>query len=175
MNLYEINSQIEACIYQALDPVTGELLEDELNTEKLEELEMEKAEKIENLAKWVKNLKAEADALKQEKLRLAEKQKKTESKIESLSNYIEMALAGEKFKSDDGTVDIRYRRSKKVAVMDGYTEEEVAGWLLEEGRNDLITQKAPTLNKTAIKQAFTKNGEIFNGIDIVETMSMQIN
>ena len=53
MNLYEINSQILNCI----DQETGEIMD----IDRLEALNMAKAEKVDNIACWVKNL--EADVL----------------------------------------------------------------------------------------------------------------
>lgn len=53
MNLYEINSQILDCI----DQETGEVMD----IDRLEELNMAKADKVDNIACWVKNL--EADVL----------------------------------------------------------------------------------------------------------------
>ena len=50
MNLYEINSQILDCI----DQETGEVMD----IDRLEELNMAKAEKVDNIACWVKNLEA---------------------------------------------------------------------------------------------------------------------
>lgn len=52
MNLYEINSQILDCI----DQETGEVMD----IDRLEELNMAKAEKVDNIACWVKNLEADA-------------------------------------------------------------------------------------------------------------------
>lgn len=173
MNLYEINAQIQACIMPSIDAETGELIEELIDLERLAFLQMEKDTKVENIAKWVKNLKAEAEALKVEKMRLADRQKKAENKIESLTRYLEDALAGEKFKSEDGTVDIRYRKSKKVETTKN--EEEIILALQQEGRTDLLTQKAPTLNKTAIKNAIIKDGEALEGLEVIETVTMQIN
>lgn len=174
MNLYEINMEIEKCMAEATDPVTGEIIGDYLDTEKLEALEMDKAKKVESIAKWVKNLKAEAEAIKTEKLKLADRQKRAENKIGYLEAYLEDSLKGEKFKSEDGTVDIRYRTSRSVKCI-GKSEDEVILSLIEEGRLDLLTQKAPTLNKTAIKNAIIKDGEFFEGLDVIETRNMQIN
>ena len=54
MKLYEINEQIMACI----DSETGEVID----PEKLNDLQIAKDEKIENLALWYKDLLAEANA-----------------------------------------------------------------------------------------------------------------
>jgi hypothetical protein len=62
MNLYQINAEIENCI----DTETGEILD----IEALNNLTLEKDTKIENLACWYKNLMADVEALKAEKMLL---------------------------------------------------------------------------------------------------------
>lgn len=59
MNLYEIDQAILACI----DPETGELIDEAA----LVSLQMERADKIRNVALWVKNLNASVVALKAER------------------------------------------------------------------------------------------------------------
>lgn len=173
MNLYEINAEIEKCLIEAMDPETGEIIGDYLDADTLEALEMEKDQKVENIAKWIKNLKSDAEALKTEKLKLADRQRKAENKIESLTRYLEAALAGEKFKSNDGTVDIRYRKSKKLVAAEGRSEAEIAADLVTNGFLDMVKVKAPELNKTALKAAILK-GQEFDGLEVIETQSMQI-
>ena len=59
MNLYDIDNAILSCV----DMETGEIID----AEKLDELKMEKERKIRNIACWVKELNAEAEALKKQK------------------------------------------------------------------------------------------------------------
>ena len=61
MNLYEINTQL-ANYHMEFDELTGEWI----NEGELDALQMAKDEKVENLCLWVKNLKAEANAIKTE-------------------------------------------------------------------------------------------------------------
>lgn len=56
MNLYEIDKAILACI----DPETGELIDEAA----LQDLQMERTQKIKNVALWLKNLNASAAAYK---------------------------------------------------------------------------------------------------------------
>ena len=91
MTIYEINEGILNCI----DPETGEIID----IDKLNELELERDAKIENVACWIKELKAEAEAIKAEKLALAERQRVAENKAESLKKWLAYALQGEKFKT----------------------------------------------------------------------------
>ena len=58
MNLYEIDTEILGCV----DMETGEIIDDG----RLDRLQMEKEKKIENIACWYKNLKAEEGAIDSE-------------------------------------------------------------------------------------------------------------
>lgn len=75
MNLYEIDREILACI----DYETGEILD----SQRLEMLEMEKEKKIENIGLWIKNLEAEAEALKKEKDAFAAREKSAKKQSRS--------------------------------------------------------------------------------------------
>ena len=79
MNLYEIENEILNCV----DMETGEIVD----IEKLESLQMERDQKIENIGCWIKNLLADAKALKEEKDNLAARQKAAENKVASLKTF----------------------------------------------------------------------------------------
>ena len=89
MNLFEIENEIMNC----WDQETGEILD----SDRLDQLEMERDTKIENIALYIKNLTADAEALKAEKQSFAERQKAAENKVESLKKYLATYLAGQKF------------------------------------------------------------------------------
>ena len=72
MNLFEIDEAIEKAFALAVDPETGEV--DEERMVLLEALHMERDKKIENIACLIKNLKADAAALKAEKDAFAKRQ-----------------------------------------------------------------------------------------------------
>lgn len=154
MTIYEINEQILNCI----DLETGEIID----IDKLNELQLEKDAKIENVACWIKELKAEAEAIKAEKLILAERQKVAENKAESLKKWLTYALDGQKFKTSK--CSISYRKSEAVEV----TEEGLNNLIKE--HDELLTYKAPEPNKTAIKQAL-KDGLSVQGVQLVQNTS----
>lgn len=87
MNLYEIDKAIETAFNLAIDPETGEVNEEQMML--LEMLEMDRDKKIENVACFIKNLRADAAAYKAEKDAFAKRQKQAENKAESLSNYLQ--------------------------------------------------------------------------------------
>ena len=154
MTLYEINSEIMSCI----DMETGEIID----TEQLDKLQMERDTKLENVALWIKELKAEAEAIKQEKLALADRQRVAENKAESLKNWLAYALNGEKFKTAKCSVSFRITESVEV------TEEGLES--LMNGHDELLSYKAPEPNKKAIKQAL-KDGLNVAGVQLVQNTS----
>ena len=154
MTIYEINEEILNCI----DLETGEIID----IDRLNDLQLERDTKIENVACWIKELKAEAEAIKAEKLILAERQKVAENKAESLKKWLAYALDGQKFKTSK--CSISYRKSESVEV----TEEGLNNLIKE--HDELLTYKAPEPNKTAIKQAL-KDGLSVQGVQLVQNTS----
>ena len=154
MTIYEINEQILNCI----DLETGEIID----IDKLNELELERDAKIENVACWIKELKAEAEAIKAEKLALAERQKVAENKAESLKKWLAYALQGEKFKT--AKCSVSFRKTESVEV----TDEGLSNLMKE--HDELLTYKAPEPNKKAIKDAL-KDGLNVEGVQLVQNTS----
>ena len=154
MTIYEINEGILNCI----DPETGEIID----IDKLNELELERDAKIENVACWIKELKAEAEAIKSEKLALAERQKVAENKAESLKKWLAYALQGEKFKT--AKCSVSFRKTESVEV----TDEGLSNLMKE--HDELLTYKAPEPNKKAIKDAI-KDGLSVEGVQLVQNTS----
>lgn len=154
MTIYEINQAILDCI----DEETGEIID----TEQLDKLQMERDTKLENVACWIKDLKAEAEALKNEKQALAERQKVAENKVESLKNWLAYALDGQKFKTAKCAVS--FRNTESVEVTEAGLEA------LMKDHDELLTYKQPEPNKTAIKQAL-KDGLTVQGVQLVQNVS----
>ena len=154
MKLYEIDNAILECI----DMETGEVID----AEKLDALNMERDAKIENVVLWIKDLKAEAEAIKAEKLALAERQKVAENKVESLKKWVAYALGGQKFSTAKCAVSFRNTESVEV------TEEGLE--VLMKEHDELLTYKAPEPNKTAIKQAL-KDGLSVEGVQLIQNIS----
>ena len=117
MKLYEIDNAILDCI----DTETGEVID----IDKLNELQLERDTKIENVACWIKDLKAEAEAIKAEKLALAERQKAAENKAESLKKWLAYALDGEKFST--ARCSVSFRKTESVEVTEDGLEALMKG------------------------------------------------
>ena len=154
MTIYEINEEILNCI----DLETGEIID----IDRLNDLQLERDAKIENVACWIKELKAEAEAIKTEKQTLAERQKVAENKAESLKKWLAFALDGQKFKTPK--CSISYRKREVVEV----TDEGLSNLMKE--HDELLTYKAPEPNKKAIKDAI-KDGLSVEGVQLVQNTS----
>lgn len=152
MKLYEIDQAIMDCI----DMETGEIINEEL----LNSLQMERDTKIENVVLWIKELKAEAEALKAEKMAFAERQKVAENKMESLKKWLAYALNGEKFKTVRASVT--FRTTDKVEIADIYKLDE-----------NYLRYKEPEADKEAIKKAI-KAGQEVAGATLVPSTSVII-
>jgi hypothetical protein len=152
-NLYDINQEILSCI----DLETGEIID----TEKFDQLQLDKNEKLENVALWYKNLLSDAAAFKAEKDVFADKQKRAEAKAENLKQYIDSALHGSKFETT--TVSVSYRKSTSVDVLD-------VDSLPAEYRKEVTTVSA---DKAEIGKAL-KAGKAVTGAKLVESQNIQI-
>ena len=153
-SLWKIDQAILACV----DSETGEIIDQEA----LESLVMQRSEKIEAVALWIKNLLSDAEAIKAEKEALAKRQVAALAKAEQLKEWLANALGGQKFSSAKCAVS--FRRSETVEV------EDIALVPAE-----LLRVKTTIeANKTAI-QALMKDGQDVVGCRLVERINTQIN
>ena len=159
MTLYEIDNQLSALIEdegRIMNAETGELL----SASVLDELTLERDAKIENIALYIKNLTAEADALKAEKKRLEERAKAKESKAAWLTGYLEKSLAGDKFET--ARVAITYSGGESV---------QYSGDLADLA--DCFIRETRELDKGALKKAL-KEGTVIPGASIVTSRKLKI-
>lgn len=156
MNLYEINEAILGCVDE-----DGEIID----FETLQNLTLEKSVKIENIACYIKNLKAESEALKNEIKSLTDRAKRAENKAEGLKKYLDTALNGETFVSSKA--EISYRKSKSVELENGFED-----WA-KFNEPSLIIPQEPKPDKKAIKEWLESGGECKYAA-IVEKQNIQI-
>lgn len=155
MTIYDIDAEFTKTMDELLeifDADTGEVTDidrfEELK-KALDGLAEERKQKISNVACWYKSLVAEANAIKEEKQKLAKRQAACENKAENLKKYLEYALQGEKFK--DARVNITYRPTKSVGFIPDYDYSK----LPPEFQKVTIEPK-----KTEIKKAIESGVEI---------------
>jgi len=159
MKLYEIDKGILECF----DLETGEILDEE----KLEELQLEREKKIENVGLFIKNLEAEKAAVKAEKDAFTKREKSIDRKIEGLKGWLKYALG-----ADDQTekppkfttakVVISFRKSESVEVDDSILPKK---WFRRKVEY--------TPDKTMIKEALN-NGKKIKGAFIKKNLNVNI-
>ena len=106
--LYEINAAMLDCV----DLETGEIID----IEQLQALQLEREQKIENVALWYKNLLSDAEQYAAEEAAFKEKKRRAQAQAERLKQYLLDALGGEKYKTT--RVSISYRNTPRVVVDD---------------------------------------------------------
>lgn len=151
MNIYDIKREIEACV----DKETGEIID----AAKLDALQMERDEKIENVVLWIKNLTAEAKAIKEERVALAKRQLTAENKALSLKAYLADALGGKKFQTAKCAVS--FRTSQHIEIAEGASIP------------DEFLKQTVTVDKAGLTKAI-KEGGIIEGVALVEGQSILI-
>lgn len=159
MTLYEIAQEMASLI----DPETGELKD----YEAFEALSLEREEKIDNVAKWIIDLEAEAKMVKERADELTERARAAKKKAERLREFLQEYLAGEKRKTADYTIG--YRRTEAVEITD---EDRAVAWLMAHG-DEGLTYSAPRISKTAVKEML-KAGREIPGVELVERQTMQV-
>ena len=162
-SLYDIDNMVYTVLENGLvfDEETGEILFDEEN---LTALEMERNKKLESVALYIKSLEAEAEAMKAESKKLADRREAKERKAERLRSYItnSMQALGDT-KLETAKVALSFRKSESVDVYDPvllpaeYTK----------------TKTTVTPDKTAIKAAI-KAGQEVAGATLEVKQNLQI-
>lgn len=159
MKLYEINEQLEYLLQigdDYVDTTTGEVLTKKI----VDELNIAKEEKVEGCLLFVKNMTAEAEAIKAEIDKLTARMKTCKNKAEWCKSYVQQFLGGEKFKT--AKVQVSYGKSTSVEIdidAEGLPREFVT-----------IEYKP---DKKAIKEAIQSGVEV-EGARIVEKRTMRI-
>lgn len=151
-SLYEIDNSILECI----DSETGEIID----IDRLSKLQIEREQKLENIALWYKNLLSDAEQYKAEKKAFEEKERKARAQADSLKNYLDNALQGVPYKS--ARVNVTYRKSDSVVIDDIFKIDD-----------SYLKYAEPTADKTAIKKAI-KGGAVIEGAHIESKNNISI-
>lgn len=166
MTLYEISTEYQNFI-EAVE--SGEIPEEAIN-DTLESIQSLLEEKADNIACLIKNMLAEAEAIKAEETRLAERRKQKENNVERLKTYLANVLTQSGYsKLETARNKMTFRKSEVVAIEN---EADFIEWALSENR-ELLTFKAPTISKTAIKKALADGAEI-KGVHIESKSNLQL-
>lgn len=160
MKLYEIDKAIAEC----LDLETGEILD----LDRLNEMQLEKEKKLENVALYIKQLEAEAGAIKAEEKALAERRKVKENKADGLKGWLSAVLDGQAFET--AKVRLSFRKSEKVEFED---ELSVLEYCEKNNLDNCLKYKFPDISKTEVGKLL-KAGEKIPGAVLVETNNLQM-
>ena len=158
MNLYEIKAEIESIMSQVNED--GELPEGSF--ERLAELGISEAEKIENLGLLIKNLTAESEAIKAEADSLTKRRKSVENRVESIKTYLTdyLLATGQKVKTPRLVLSLR----PSVAVV--VEDEQLVP-------SKYFIPQNPKISKTAIKEAI-ESGTSVPGAYVETRQNLQV-
>lgn len=160
MTLYEIDQ----AIMNLADPETGEISD----FDALDSLQMERDQKIENIACYYKNLVSDAAALKAEETAFSDRRKAAERKAERLKEYLSYALSGEKFQTPKCSVT--FRKTTRVQVDNPSVAIE---WAEINGHRECVKYLAPEIGKTELGKIL-KSGQEIPGAELIEGLSVLV-
>jgi hypothetical protein len=163
MNLYELNSEYSRVMADVMD--WAEQNEGEISAElekALEDIEINLEEKIENTALYIKTLDVEAEMIKLEEKKLAERRKACENRAERVREWLSINMDGKPFKS--AKCVISWRKSESVEL-DISAEELPVEYQ--------VVKTTVTADKVELKKAL-KMGIGIIGVSIHEKQNMQV-
>ncbi len=168
--IYPINEALEALMESFTDEETGELkktwtnpdngaeyiLTEDLMNELVMMLQMDFDEKIVELRNQYVNLTAEAEAIKAEKMKLADRQKKAEERAERTKRWLAYLLKGEKFQKD--ACRIGWRKSEEV----NFEDDDPTKFILWADKNypSLLHYRQPEPSKSEIRKAIKAGNQV---------------
>ncbi len=166
MKLYELSDAYTA-LFEMLDEET------EMNewSAALENIQDEFEEKAANTACYIKNLEAEAEAIKAEETELAQRRKQKEKTAERLKTYLlgEMVRVGNP-KIDKPRVKITIRNNpEKVNIVNS---EGLIDWAMKE-HDEILKYLPPEISKTGVK-SLIKSGVAVPYTQLEKTQSLII-
>lgn len=169
MKLYELTNQWNA-FQDAID--NGEFDDPELIHDTLESIGEEFDEKCEHIALLIKNLTAEADAIKTEAKNLSDRAANKERTVERLKNYLSqnLLMIGQET-LETPRCKLSFRKSEALQI---YDEAKLLDACRISGIEGLVqTVEQNKFDKKNIKDAI-KNGAVLAGASIVTNKNLQI-
>jgi len=152
MTLYQIDREIEEIYDKAVDPETGELLDEEIAWDRLDELNMERERKIETVAEWHKNTQSEIREISYEIASLQKRKRRLEKKADWIEAYLRDALDGQKFET--ARVEVSFRKSTYVYIPDVDFAERYADFPF------VKTTVTYTVDKPKLRQLLQSGAEV---------------
>lgn len=154
MKLFEINEEIESLI----DFETGEILDEE----RLHQLQLDKKEKLRNIAFVYLNAASDAKELDEQVKKFTARRNAAKATAAWAKETLARELDGKGMKEVEFTIS--YRKSEAVEV-----EDSAVNSLPPE----FLTPVAPKVDKTGLKAAL-KGGAVIAGVQLIEHKNIQI-
>ena len=165
MNLFEIKQEILNVYDNLIDVETGEINEEAVK--QLENLTVQREEKIENTGLYLKDLKYKIEALKEEKRNIDRRIKAIQNTEEFLKRRLSDELKGENFETPKTRISFRKSTSVKV-------DDDFICYAKHNGFENLIrTKVTETADKTALKKLL-EAGENIQFCSLEEKQNIQI-
>lgn len=159
-SLYRIVSDIRKCFRlddSVVDSETGEVFD----AGYLDQLEMDKYKKLDNIGCFIKELEAEADVCSKQAEKFEKRATHARNKARQLREYVSTFCGGEKIHTD--RCEFKWRKSEQVTII----SEDV----IPEKHKKVKTVE--TVDKTAVKKAL-KAGEIVVGASLTTKQNLQL-
>lgn len=162
-NLYELVGNLKEFEHLYNQAETEEELLEAENY--LIDAEIELSEKVENIAKFIKNLEAERESFKKESDRLASKAKSFDKKVNSLKRYLESTLEVSGIDKVKGQLFTVSLQNNPISIDLSSTEHIPM---------EFKRTPEPVVNKRELLKHIKDTGEIFEGVEVKQTKSLRI-
>ena len=138
----------------------------------LDGLEEEFEVKAESIGAYIKELRAESDALRAEEASLSRRRKVKDRQIEWLKGYLleNMAAIG-RAKIDRPKAVMSVRNNPESVEFDN--EEQFIRLCIARDQHEYLRYREPELNKTAVKKAL-QSGGVVDGARLIRTKSLMV-
>ena len=170
MQLYKLTDEYNRFV-EAVD--NGEIPEEAI-LDTLDAIGGEIDQKAESIALIIKNLRAEAEAIKNEEAKLKERREAKEREAERIKFYLSSCMqTADIRKLETPTVRISFRRTESVEIEEG-KEADFVKWAQSTGREDLISVKTEVKPVKAAIKDLIKAGDTVAFCSIKEKQNIQI-
>lgn len=171
MTLFEIADNFK----QLFDVLEDEELSEEEQQafwDTLDMVDTDFSDKAENIVKFIKNLDAEAKALREQEKKFAERRKVKENRIASLKKYLMGCMTVTDTKRIDvPSAIVTVRNNAESAVF--ADEAEFIKWAESANCTEFLRYKTPEIDKTAVKN-YLQAGHELNGVKLERSQSLTI-
>lgn len=179
-SIFKIDEKLRTIMEYAVDPETGEMLEGFDLEKALNECSMELDKKIENTSLFIKQLKAEEEAIKKEKLELQKRQNGKKNLADRLEKYLDnyFRYVQEDYFTDE-TDKVKFRKFETPRCVISYCKSDTVEIKdLNKVPTNYIKPrqlKDTDVMKTEIKKYLKAHeNETIDGVELVKNKNINI-